>query len=115
MAPHREEAAAVREMRDLYVWGEVVARCMESDGLDDGNEYGDSESGVTVLGPGGGGTGSDGVRYPGMKVARAAERLCNWLGDEDVWDTCDTIMEELRDLVDIDGGGGGGSEFGSIL
>ncbi|CZR50706.1 uncharacterized protein PAC_00580 [Phialocephala subalpina] len=119
MAPHREEASAAREMRDLYVWGEVVARCMESDGLDDGDENGGFGSDVTVIGPGSGGNE---VRVPGMKVARAAERICNWLGDEDAWETCDTIKGELRDLVEDEGvvtaeegGGGGGSGFGSFI
>lgn len=119
MAPHREEAGAVGEMRDLFVWGEVVARCMESDGLDDGSED-DSGSDVAVRGARDW-NGID-VAFPGMKVVKAAMKLCNWLGDEDAWDTCDMVMGELRDLVEDErmataeeGGGGGGSEFGSIL
>ncbi|KUJ22376.1 uncharacterized protein LY89DRAFT_575666 [Mollisia scopiformis] len=113
VAPHREEADAVREMRDLYKWSEVVARCMESDGLDDG----EGEVGSEVSG-----TEDDGLGFPGMSAAKAAKRICQWLGDEEAWDTCDTVMGELRDLGEGDGvrtpvagERGGSSEYGSIL
>ena len=55
MAPHRAEANAVRVMRDLYAWSEVVATGLESEGIDIGDEEGGDV---------------------GMKVGRAAKKLC---------------------------------------
>lgn len=55
MAPHRAEADAVGVMRDLYAWSEVVATGLESEGID----IGDEEDGDL-----------------GMKVGRAAKKLC---------------------------------------
>ncbi|KAE8440802.1 hypothetical protein EG329_006558 [Mollisiaceae sp. DMI_Dod_QoI] len=112
MAPHRAEADAVRDMRDLYAWSEVVAKCMESDGLEDGESG--LESDDHGLENGRASETLEGTGFPGMRVAKAAKCICQWLGDEDAWDTCDTVMGELRDLAE-DGRGGGGSEFETIL
>jgi hypothetical protein len=94
ISPHREEADAVREMRNLYKWSEVVARCMESDGLDEAGDHASDASGTE--------RGSPGSGFPGMKAAKAAKKLCQWLGDEEAWDTCDIVMGELRDLAEDD-------------
>ncbi|KAH7364309.1 hypothetical protein BKA65DRAFT_490988 [Rhexocercosporidium sp. MPI-PUGE-AT-0058] len=87
MAPHRAEADAVHAMRDLYAWSEVVAR-----GIDSDIECGE-------------GAGKDPDEIS-LKVAYAAKRLCQWLGDGQAWDDCHGILRELRDLME--GGGFGG-------
>lgn len=109
IAPHRAEADAVREMRDLYAWAELVARAMDSDGLlsIDGISV-DSES-VSEYGTSGGGGAaaaeSSGEMEVPIRVGRAAKRICEWVGDEEAWDSCQSVCDELRQLDDMGRGG----------
>lgn len=98
MAPHRAEADAVREMRDLYAWSEVVARGLESEGIDIGSKE-NSEDGVDE---------NDDI---GMRVGRAAQSLCEWLHDGTAEDECHGIMGELGDLSEREVAGGRISEI----
>lgn len=103
MAPHRAEADAVREMRDLYAWAELVARAMDSDGLLSVDDISTDGGSVSEYGPGGGAgfNGSGGVEVP-IRVGRAAKRICEWVGDEEGWDSCDSVCNELRELGEKD-------------
>lgn len=89
MAPHRAEADAVRVMRDLYAWGEIVASGLDNEGIDIGGDDRVRNAGAEA-------TEED----ASMKVGRAAKRLCQWLGDGHAWDECHGVMGELRDLVE---------------
>ncbi|KAJ5032572.1 uncharacterized protein L3040_009172 [Drepanopeziza brunnea f. sp. 'multigermtubi'] len=84
MAPHKAEADAVRVMRDLYSWSEVVVRGLDSNG--DGSGDGDGDGGNEPSGD------------CGWKVGWAAKKLCQWLGDEGAWDECHVITGDLRNL-----------------
>ncbi|KAH9221504.1 hypothetical protein DL95DRAFT_381776 [Leptodontidium sp. 2 PMI_412] len=92
MAPHRAEAEAVLVMRDLYAWSEIVTQGMESDG-------------------GEGNVGEDHNEIVCLKVAFAAKKLCQWLGDAQAWEDCDGVMSELGHLMEVDGSGSGISEI----
>ncbi|PBP28218.1 hypothetical protein BUE80_DR000730 [Diplocarpon rosae] len=86
MAPRLAEADAVRGMRDLYAWSEVVARGLESKNIDDG-EADDGGSGA-----------DEEAEDLGMRVGRAAKKICQWLGDGQAWDECHGVTKELRGL-----------------
>ena len=83
MAPHRAEADAVREMGDLYAWGEVLVKGLESEGVDGGD---------------GGVEGSLGGDSGLMEVAKAARRFCVWLKDWRAWGACKRVEGLMRDL-----------------
>ncbi|PBP27147.1 hypothetical protein BUE80_DR001928 [Diplocarpon rosae] len=99
MAPHRAEADAVRGMRDLYAWSEVIARGLESKAIDDGRA------------DGGGSEADEDAEDLGMRVGRAAKKLCQWLGDGQAWDECHGVTGELRDLSEREVPGGWISEI----
>lgn len=74
MAPHREEAVAVRDMGKLYNWGEAVVRGCEGEGREREEE-----------------------------VGQAASCVCDWLGDGDRVEICDEIWMDLDSLRDAEG------------
>ncbi len=78
MAPHREEAGAVRDMGKLYKWGEAVVRGWEGD----------------IAGT---------ARERKEEVGQAASCICNWLGDGDRVEICDEIWMDLDSLRDAEG------------
>lgn len=90
MAPHRAEADAVIAMQDLYTWSEVVVRGLDCDGYD--GDEGDGEDGA------------------GLKVACNAKQLCRWLGDEEAWLECGSVLGQLKGLMDGETGEGRISE-----
>jgi hypothetical protein len=90
MAPHREEAEAVKSMRDLYKWGEIVVRGME------GIENEESEEGSVLSGVG----MRNENRSDGVMVGEAAKRLCGWFRDAQAWSVCEGVVGELRALVE---------------
>jgi hypothetical protein len=97
MAPHCAEAEAVRNMRDLYVWAELVARGPSSDGLLSPNDLDlESEANYGDLG---------GEMNMAVRVGKAAMRICEWVDDGEAWDSCQSVVDELRDLVENDQGG----------
>lgn len=114
MAPHRAEADAVREMRDLYAWGELVVRGREMDGLLDTDVDGEMEEGEI------GGVGEDdvgstscgGVGIKGkvtpLRVGGAAKRICEWMGDDEAWDKAQSVVVDLKGLGKEKGAGAGG-------
>jgi hypothetical protein len=89
LAPRREEAKAVRDMRDLYAWGEIISRVSQSEDLD-GNGM-ERESATGSFDSGG---GSD-VR---AMVGEAGNNLCEWLGNYEALLVCDGVVRELRRL-----------------
>ncbi|KAI6717110.1 hypothetical protein JHW43_000285 [Diplocarpon mali] len=99
MAPHRAEAEAVRGMRDLYSWSEVVARGLDGEGIDDWRARG-----------GGDGAGEE-TEDLGIRVGRAAKKLCQWLGDGQALHECHGLTRELRDLSEREALGGWISEI----
>jgi hypothetical protein len=84
MAPHRAEAETVRVMKDLYEWGEVIARGLERDTDEDGGDSGEM----------------------GMRVVEAARLFCKWLGDGRAVVECEETGEELRGLMEGNRGAG---------
>lgn len=95
MAPHRAEADAVRGMRDLYAWGEVVVRGLGEGGEGDvdkgsvdccGREERESEEGWHR------------EESEAVRVGEAAKRLCRWFGERRMWETCEDVLERLRGL-----------------
>jgi hypothetical protein len=85
MAPHRAEADTVRAMRNLYAWGEIVVRGMES-----GGEYENEDDGRSAVT----GLQEDGA----VRVAEAAKSLCGWLSDSEAWGVCERALRKLREL-----------------
>jgi hypothetical protein len=89
LAPRREEAKAVRDMRDLYAWGEIISRVSQSEDLDgNGMEW---ESAMGSFDSGG---GSD----VWAMVGEAGNNLCEWLGNYEALLVCDGVVKELRRL-----------------
>ena len=88
MAPHRAEAQAVRDMKDLYVWGEVLVQGVEGGGLRaDQDDDGSLWEGLT---------GDDCF----MKCGEAAINICEWLNTVEHWVSCQNIAVELKELAD---------------
>jgi len=88
MAPHRQEAEAVRVMRDLYAWGEIVVRSIDGNGFENESSV---EGGVL------GGTGF-GVGHS-ERVGEAVKRFCDWLGDRDAWRDRSWDFGEFKNLI----------------
>lgn len=86
MAPHRSEADAVRAMRDLYAWGEIVVKAMESGMIYEDDDESEGRSTVTGLDVDG-----------DIRIAQAAKRFCHWLGDRDAWEECEKLLGRLRE------------------
>jgi hypothetical protein len=86
MAPHRAEAAAVRTMKDLYAWGEIVVRGFEGEDRGCDEQEGESESSVL------------GDERDAGRVGEAAKRLCRWFGDEQASNVCEELAGELLHL-----------------
>lgn len=86
MAPHRAEADAVRRMRDLYAWGEVIVNAMESGIIHDDDEESDGSSMIT------------GLNLEGIRVAHAAKAFCRWLRDMAACGECKNVLNRLREL-----------------
>jgi len=89
MAPHRAEAKAVRVMRDLYAWGQLLVQGFQDDENEDEDE--EMDEGETE-------EGWDGEESLAMMVGQAAKRLCSELRDWRAWGVCDDITTDLRDL-----------------
>jgi hypothetical protein len=104
LAPHREEAAAVRDMSDLYAWGEVLTRSYQGDDLEDS----DWES---VMGDF---SSTDGNEIWVM-VGEAAKKLCEWLGDDKALEVCGELANELRFSKEKEDGGESSDGLGGIL
>lgn len=97
LAPRRKEAKAVRDMRDLYAWGEILSRVFQSEDLEgNGMEW---ESAMGSLDSGG---GSD----VWAMVGEAGNNLCEWLGNDEALLVCGGVVRELRMLKEKQGGGG---------
>jgi hypothetical protein len=105
MAPRRAEADAIREMQDLYRWGEIVATGFQNasvgrEGYDDAIEQSISslasehESDLDL--------GFE--AWICRKVGRSAKRICEWLGDGEAWDICQGAMVELTELEEKEEG-----------
>jgi hypothetical protein len=95
MAPHRAEAAAVRMMRNLYVWGEVVVRGFERDVDVYMDEESESESGWRGVGD------SPAARIDeAVRIGEAAKSICSSLNDTLARNECDDVVRGLRDLED---------------
>ena len=95
MAPRRAEADAVRAMRDLYAWGEVIVR-----GLEDGGQGDVDMRSVDGCGLQGWSReeGWHREESEAVRVGEAAKRLCRWFGDWRKWETCEEVLEMLRGL-----------------
>lgn len=127
LAPRRAEADAVTDMRDLYRWGEIIARGIhihdESspyspafldttiNSLSSSSETGlDLEMGMGVevedeIGEGvrdGKWEGEGGLKC--KRTARAARKLCSWIGDGMATNQCRGILGELRELRRVEVG-----------
>jgi hypothetical protein len=89
MAPHRAEADAVRAMRNLYAWGEILVRGLEEGVYGRQDEEMETESGLSSLGEEEGEV---------VRVGEAAKRLCEWLRDRRAWGVCERVLKELRKL-----------------
>jgi hypothetical protein len=108
LAPHREEAGAVRDMRDLYAWGEIISRAFQSDDLEEGDMDWESARGSLCSGLG---------TNVWTKVGEAAKKLCEWLGDAEASDICEGVVNELKELKGLkekDGGFSDLEDFGGI-
>ena len=108
LAPHREEAGAVRDMRDLYAWGEIISRAFQSDDLEEGDMDWESARGSLCSGLG---------TNVWTKVGEAAKKLCEWLGDAEASDICEGVVNELKELKGLkekDGGYSDLEDFGGI-
>jgi hypothetical protein len=92
MAPHRAEAEAVRVMRDLYSWGELMVKGLEESG---GLGFGEDEE-MESLG------GWSEEESGAVRVGDAAKSLCRWLRNRRAWDTCEEVLEELRELEECE-------------
>jgi len=106
LAPHREEAEAVRAMRDLYVWGEIITRGCQSDDFDDtimdyGSAMGSMSSSV----------GND----VWLTVEEAATNLCEWFANDEALAICRGIANDLRELKGKENGDESSDGFGGIL
>ncbi|KAE9381398.1 hypothetical protein N431DRAFT_476231 [Stipitochalara longipes BDJ] len=97
LAPHREEAGTVRDMRDLYAWGEVISRAFQSDDLEESDMDWESARGSLCSG-----MGTD----MWTKVGEAAKRLCEWLGNEEAILICEDVVNELKKLKEKEDCGG---------
>lgn len=94
MVPHQAEAEAVRVMRDLYAWGEVVVRGLEEGGVGAGIDMDvemESQSGWSEIGEG-----------KAARVGMAAKNLCRWLNDKQAANLCDDLTMELEALEEIE-------------
>ena len=97
MARHRAEADAVRRMRDLYAWGEIVVRSVEY-GWDYESE---DDGGSTVTG-----VPEDGID----RICEAARWFCLGLSDQEAWNECDGLARALEHLQMQEGKGEGEGE-----
>jgi len=114
MAPHRAEADAVCDMRDLYAWAELVARGMDSDGLLDMElvELDDLDRDGAIN------------HEPGWveldiwrRLVVAAKRICEWLADAEAFERVRRVEDELRVLEEfgVDRLGGQTSDGGGRI
>jgi hypothetical protein len=87
LAPHREEAEAVRAMRDLYAWGEIITKGFQGDDLEDAECR-------SAMGSLSSSAGND----VWARVGEAAQNLCQWLGDNVALGICERLVDELGDL-----------------
>ena len=85
MARHSAEADAVRRMRDLYAWGEIVVRSVEY-GWDYESE---DDGGSTVTGVPEGGID---------RICEAARWFCLGLSDQEAWNECDRLARAVEHL-----------------
>jgi hypothetical protein len=85
IAPHHAEAAAVKRMNDLYGWGEILSRSIDSRDIDE-----------------------EGVRegFAGWGMATTAKRLCEWLENAKACGEVEEIVRELRELEEREESGG---------
>jgi hypothetical protein len=87
IAPHRAEAVAVREMRDLYTWGEFLVRGVE----DEDHVYDEEQSDRTH--------DAWTEEESTMMVGEVAARLCRWLRDREALRACQRVSMELMGLM----------------
>jgi hypothetical protein len=87
IAPHRAEAVAVREMRDLYTWGEFLVRGVEDEDHVYDEEQSDSSYGAWM------------EEESTMMVGKVATRLCRWLGEREALRACQRVSMELLGLM----------------
>lgn len=105
LAPRRAEAEAVRDMRDLYAWGETVSRAFQSDGLEENRMDWENAEGRRCSG-----VGSD----VWARVGEAAKNLCKWLENNEALVSCEEAANGLRELKK-EAGRSSPDEFGCIL
>jgi hypothetical protein len=83
LAPRKEEADAVRDMRDLYTWGEIISQAFQSDDLEgNGKEW---ESALESLE---GRVGSD----VWAAVGEVGKDLCEWMGNDEALRVCERVV-----------------------
>jgi hypothetical protein len=105
LAPHRAEAEAVRAMRDLYDWGELITRGFQSDDFDDMIiDYGSAMGSLSST------DGND----IWLRVGEAAKNLCEWFDNDEAVAICEGITNELRELKENEEGESSDG-FGGIL
>lgn len=87
LAPRQAESVAVKDMNDLYAWGEFLALAVEDQRPRfDGDDL-ESEVGAWL------------DERRDMKIVGVAETLCRWLGDQDALSACRGVSLELKELV----------------
>jgi hypothetical protein len=106
LAPRREEAEAVRMMRDLYVWGEIIIRRYQSD---------DFEDTIMNCGRATGSLSSSAGNDIWSRVGEAAKNLCEWFANDEALASCEGIANKLRELKEKEDGGESSDGFGGIL
>jgi hypothetical protein len=100
-------------MRDLYRWGEIVATGFQNTSVRP-EVYDDAiEPTISSLASGYESEldlGTEACIY--RRVGRSAKRICEWLRDGEAWDICQSVMVELAELEDKEGGKSVSSRLG---